>query len=158
MKELTLRHFFEGQISAADLEQDVAGSVKRHIDGNGTLFSQHQITDMPEEFTLIPEHLVQLVDAVRAGELSREALDAATFCLEASDRFDWDGDEPPGDRIPEALFLLGTPEINYPLTDDVLAQIRHYLVTGEMTLTRADRRAQRPVHVTEQVKIFEPGV
>ena len=158
MREVMVRQFFERQISAAELEREAAGSVSRRVDGNGTLHSQHRITAMTEEFVLTPEHLVQLVDAVRAGELSRDALDAITFCLEASDRFDWNGEEPPGDRIPDALFWLGTPEINYPLTDSVLAKIRHFLVTGSNALTRAEMRTQSSTRATEQVKIFEPGV
>ncbi len=39
-------------------------------------------------------------------------------------------DAPDADRIPEALFWLGTPEVNEPLTPRFLARVRQYLLTG----------------------------
>jgi hypothetical protein len=158
MKELTLRHFFEGHASAADLERDAAGSVERSVDGNGAQFAQHRITDMAGEFTVTTEHMLRLVDAVISGDLSSDAIDAIVFCLEASDRFIWDIEEDNGDRIADALFWLGTPEINYPLTPKVLQKIRQYLLTGEKTLTKADTRQQPTVRETLQEKIGERDV
>jgi hypothetical protein len=158
MKELTLRHFFEGHASAADLDRDAGGSMERRVDGNGTQFAQHRITDMAGEFTVTTEHMLRLVDAVISGELSFDALDAIAFCLEASDRFSWDIEEDNGDRIADALFWLGTPEINYPLTPNVLEKIRQYLLTGEKTLTRADTRQRPTIRETRQEKIGERDV
>ena len=155
MKEETVRRFFEGKASASDLEADATGSVESSTDDAGVRLSKHRITDMDGDFTVTPVHLIQLVDAVLAGELSAEALDATVFCLEASDRFDWDADEVPADRIPEALFLLGTPEINYPLTQSVLHKIRHYLLTGEQTLTEADGHRSPALRETQQTKVSD---
>jgi len=159
MKELTLRHFFEGEASAADLERDAAGSVERRVDGNGTQFARHRITDMAGDFTLTTQHMVRLVDAAINGQLSSDAVDAVAFCLEASNQFVWDVEKDNGDRIADALFWLGTPEINYPLTLTVLEKIRHYLLTGEKTLTRADAWKRRTIRETRQEKRFrDPGV
>ena len=58
----------------------------------------------------------------------------------AFERFLRDGDTPDGERVSDALFWLGNPEINYPLTPAVLSKVRHYLVTGENTLTYEDTR------------------
>lgn len=41
----------------------------------------------------------------------------------------------------DAVFWLGSPETNYPLTPAVLAKVRHYLLTSENTLTLADTRS-----------------
>jgi hypothetical protein len=158
MKELTLRLFFEGKASAADLERDTSGSVERSVDGNGTQFGRHRITDMAGEFTVTTGHMLRLVDAVISGELSSDALDAVAFCLEASDRFIWDIEEDDGDRIADALSWLGTPAINYPLTPSVLEKIRHYLLTGEKTLTRADSRQRPGIREVRQEKIAERDV
>ena len=155
MKEETVRRFFEGQASAKDLEADAAGSVESHLDEAGVRLSKHRITDMEENFTVTPAHLIQLVDTVLRGELSLEALDATVFCLVASDRFDWHAEEAPSDRIPEALFLLGTPEINYPLTDTVLGKIRHYLVSGHETLSETDGHKPSSLRETQQAKSWD---
>jgi hypothetical protein len=158
MKELTLLHFFEGHVSATELERDAAGSVTRHVDSAGVQFGAHRITNMDEDFTVTPNHLVCLLDAIRDGELTLDSVDAIAFCLEASDRFQWDADEEAGNRVASTLFWLGTPEINYPLTDSVLEKIRHYLMTGENTLTRADTRIRNRIRGTRQTKIFEQDV
>lgn len=140
VKEVVLRFFFQGHATVRELARDVAGSVSRQEPHGGPAVSRHRIEDMAVEFDLRPEHVVQLIDEVARGELSLEDLDAICFCLEASDRFVWDGDTPEGERVAEALFWLGTPEINYPLAPGVLAKVRHYLLTGENTLTRDDSR------------------
>jgi hypothetical protein len=150
MQETTVRRFFEGQAAAADLEQDVTGSVESYTDSAGTRFSRHRITDMQEEFALAPAHLITLVDAVLDAQLSLAVLDATVFCLEASDHFVWDAHASPADRIAQALFWLGTPEINYPLTHGVLRKIRHYLVTGEKTLTERDGEGLATLDETQQ--------
>lgn len=140
MKEVVLRLFFQGHATVQELARDVVGSVSRERPAGGPVISRHHIEDMAAEFDVKPEHIVRLIDAVTRGELSLEDLDAICFCLEASDRFVWSGDTPQGERVAEALFWLGTPEINYPLTPGVLAKVRHYLLTGENALTRDDSR------------------
>ena len=146
MKEIVLQHFFEGHASAEDLAADAAGAFERHVDSAGTVFSRLNAIPMNHEFAVSAEHIVKLVDAVLGAGLSLDALDAICFCLEASDSFTWDTDTADGERVAESLFWLGTPEINYALTPSVLTKIRHYLVSGENTLTQADvgERGKRP--------------
>ena len=146
MKEIVVQHFFEGHATVQELAADVAGAFDRRTDSAGAVFSQLRSTPMNHEFPVQSSHIFELVDAVRAGDLDLDALDAICFCLEASDHFTWDTDTTDGERIANALFWLGTPEINYPLTSAVINKIRHYLITGEETFTRDDLRpaAERP--------------
>ena len=146
MKEITLRHYLEGHATVEELAADTADAFDRLTDSAGTVFSQLRAIPMDREFAVTPDHVLKLVDDVRAGRLSLDALDAICFCLEASDSFTWDTDTADGERVAEALFWLGTPEVNYPLTPKVLGKVRHYLLTGEDTFTSDDLRppGQRP--------------
>jgi hypothetical protein len=143
MKEVVIRQFFEGHATAEELTADAKGAFDRHTDSAGTVFSQLRAVPMERDFALTPAHLVKLIDAVLNGVIDLEAIDAIAFCIEASDKFMWDADTPPGERVAEALHLLGTPEINYPLSPVVLGKIRHYLITGEKTLNRGDLAPKR---------------
>ena len=140
MKEIVLQHFFEGHATVEELAADTVHAFDRRTDSGGTVFSQLHALPMNHEFAVRSEHVLRLVDAVLAEQLSLDALDAICFCLEASDSFTWDTDTADGERMAEALFWLGTPEVNYPLTRSVLDKVRHYLLTGEETFTRDDLR------------------
>jgi len=72
-----------------------------------------------------------------AAELARDVV-GTRVADEPPERWLWDTDTPDGERVAEALFWLGTPEISYPLTPPVPAKVRHYLLTGENTLGEAD--------------------
>jgi hypothetical protein len=85
---------------------------------------------MAAAYSLTIPHLVRLLDDVINGKISLPAVDAVAFCLEASSRFTWSNDPPDAARIPEALFWLGTPEVNSPLTGPFLGRVRQYLLTG----------------------------
>jgi hypothetical protein len=93
---------------------------------------------MGSEFEVESRHLIRLVGAVADGTLALDLLGDLCFCMEVSDRFVWDMDTTEGERVGDAIFWLGTPEVNYPLTDTVLDKIRHYLSTGEDTLNEQD--------------------
>ena len=145
MKEDVLRQFFEGHVTATDLARDLVSAVERErVPPGAPGVSRVRITDMAEDFEVRPAHLVKIVDAALDGALGPDELEAIGFCLEASEHFVWDVDTPEGRRVADAAFWLDSPEINYPLTPAVLAKIRHYLVTGEDTLTRADARGKCP--------------
>jgi hypothetical protein len=141
VKEIVLQHFFEGHATAEELAADTVGAFDRQTDSAGTVFSQLRAIPMAHEFPVTSQHIIKLVDTVLAEQLTLDALDSICFCLEASDSFTWDTDSPDGERVAESLFWLGSPEVNYPLTDSVLKKVRHYLKTGEETFTRADLRA-----------------
>jgi hypothetical protein len=143
VKEVVLRDFFEGHAAAAELDTDVAGTQLREGPEGGPYVYRYRVLPMDREYALQPEHLVKLLDATAAGELQIQHLQIVCTWLEgAFDRFLRDVDTPGGERVADALFWLGTPEINYPLTPIVLSKIRHYLVTGEKLLTRADTRSR----------------
>jgi hypothetical protein len=143
VKEIVIQYFFEGHATVDELATDAADAFARHTDSAGTVFSQLRALPMNHDFAVTGQHIVKLVEAVQRADLSLDALDAIAFCLEASDHFTWDTDTSDGDRVARSLFLLGTPEVNYPLTERVLAKIHHYLVTGEETFTNDDLRPPR---------------
>ena len=138
MKEIVVRDFFDGLATARAVANELAvtrlaGEPRGfHSSGN------YRVEPMATTFALASEHVVRLVDAVTSGDLSADALDTLVFCLEAQpDRWLWDTDTPAGVRVANTLLWLGSPEINYPLSASVLAKIRHYLLTGENTLSDA---------------------
>jgi hypothetical protein len=139
LEEATVQAFFDGTVGV--------GTVARAIDGTIEVSSQgdvrrHHIKRMDGAYEVTPEDVMRLIDAMLANQLSPTDIDAIVFCLEASDHFMWDTDTPAGERIADALFWLGTPEINYPLTEAVLSKIRLYLLTGENTLEDEGPRAR----------------
>jgi hypothetical protein len=153
MKESVVHDFFAGRATARELAAEVVGAMERYTDSAGARHSRLRSIVAPSEFEVGAEHLLRLLDAVESGDLDLEALDTVCFCVEASDSFSWDADETEdGRRVAEALFLLGTPEINYPLTPVVLGKIRHLLLTGENTFTRDDLapRGPRPHLISER--------
>jgi hypothetical protein len=143
MDEITIRDFFEGRLAPSVLDRAWATAFQEEPRSDGTVVRRLRTTPLPVSFTVGTEHVIALVEAVQGDLLSLRALDAISFALEASDSFEWDTDTPDGERVAKGLFLLGTPEINYPLTPPVLAKIRHFLATGQDTLSRDDITGDR---------------
>ena len=142
MKEIVLRHFFDGYASADELRRDAAGMRYREGPDRGPHVYRYDVVPMAREFELRSSHLLKLLGAVESGSMGvRELEDLSSWLEGAMDRFLRDVDTEDGERVAGALFLLANPDINYPLTPRVLSKIRHYLTTGEKTLTRADRQA-----------------
>ena len=121
------------------MARDVAGTRAPGEPPGFRATANYRVEPMAGTFEVVPTHVARLVDAVLTGGLSLEDLGTIVFCLEAySERWLWDTDTPEGERVANALFWLGAPEINFPLTPAVLSKIRRYLVEGENTLTEAD--------------------
>jgi hypothetical protein len=140
VREIVVQRFFEGEATAQELAADAAHAFDRHTDSAGTVFSQLKAEPSDRDSPVAARDIIKLVEATENGEISLDALDAICFCIEASDHFTWDTDTPDGERVSRSLFWLGTPEVNYPLTESVLAKVKHYLRTGEETFTREDLR------------------
>ena len=142
MKEDLIRRFFTGESSPVDLEADFPGTVTVQNPGKTPLVRHFHFQPMIGEFTVEPRHVIKLIDAALARELGLETLQTIAGWLDARPNltFTWDGDGPEGERISDAVFWLGTPEINYPLTPEVLTKIRHYVLTGENLLTQRDTK------------------
>ena len=139
-----LRHYFEGHVAASELDEAAAGSVERRSGSDDVPIVEHHIDEMAVEFPVRANHIVKLIDDVLAKQISLPALDAVCFCLEATNHFVWDADTDEGKRVAAAVFWLGTPEINYPLTDDVLCKIRVYVESGNNALSVADTKQRKP--------------
>lgn len=134
MREVVLRLFFEGHATAAELARDLEGTRPEGEHWAFRASTNYRVEPMAVDFEIAPAHVVRVVDAALAGALTEDDLGTLCFALEFSSRFWWDADTPPGARVSEAIFWLGMPQVNYPLTADVLTRIRHYLETGENTL------------------------
>jgi len=110
MHEKILRTFFEGRCSAIELREDLAGTVKVEGDAH-----RYAIEDMDDDFQVRSEHLARVCDAVLAGDIEPEKLQAIGFCLVASDHFHWDTDTKDGEAVSRAVIEWSAPEINYTL-------------------------------------------
>ena len=133
MRELTLKQFFTGDVSAKVLAQDLMGSMITKGDR-----TKHPIEDMDEDFQVWPDHLIRLCDAVLGGEIEPEHLQSVGFCLVASEHFKFDTDTAEGDLADDTANDWSAPEINYPLTLTNVEKFRHRLVTGENLFTIDD--------------------
>jgi hypothetical protein len=111
MREDVLRQFFDGTVDAEALAADLADSL---VSRSKTV-TEHPIVDMENNFAVHPAHLIAVCDAVLAGELAPELLQAIGFCMVASDHFNWDTDTVEGNQVGEVLFDWSSPETNYPL-------------------------------------------
>jgi hypothetical protein len=125
VREETLKRFFQGEVSASDLAQDVAGSTETM----SSIASRISIEDMGSEFSITRPMLVSLTDAVLAGTLPPDALGTIGFALQASDKFVWDGDS--DELVANVISDWSCPEINYPLTLENIAKFRAWLTGAE---------------------------
>ena len=154
MNEATIRDFFEGITAATELDRAWAGAFVEEPSSDGTVVRRLRTVQLPQSYVVTPDHIAALVDAAKAATLSLRALDAICFSLEASDQFEWDTDTAEGERVAHALFWLGSPEVNYPLSTTVLEKIRRYVLTGQDTFTSDDLRGARgPKRITN---VWEP--
>jgi hypothetical protein len=74
---------------------------------------------------------------VIVGDLPADALHTIGFALEASDRFQWDGDE--DEVLANVIADWSCPEINYPLTVENVHRFRAWL-------TRTEPYPAKPIH------------
>ena len=150
MREEVLRRFFEGQATASELARDVTGSTKQV----SKLISRVGIEDMDTSFAVTRPMLVSLCDAVLGGALPPEVLRTIGFALQASDKFEWDGDE--DELVAEIIADWSCPEINYPLTPENVARFRNWLTEAEPYPSKPNQNVEfngRLVSVTEKKSI-----
>jgi len=134
MRADTLRAFFEDRVSAAALDAELRGAWRQSSSDSFQLL----MSDLSEDYSVTPEHLVKLCEAVLAMQLDPEALRAVGFGLIASGHFAWDGDTPDGERVASTLNDWASPEVNFRLDLGTVAKFRLRLLTGEDSFTRAD--------------------
>jgi hypothetical protein len=123
MREIVLRDFFLGSVTASVLARDVAGSKKKV----GAVEWVVEIEDMEGQFEVTRLMLVSLCDAVLSGQFPPEELSTIGFALAASDHFSWDGE----DLIGDVIYDWSSPEINYPPTLDSVRRFRNWLLELE---------------------------
>jgi hypothetical protein len=138
MREQILRDWLVGGVPTNDLLRDLEGTVEQ-VSPPGVIpvETQYRVTPMGEEFDVTAAHVTRVIDALLAGEIDLRALEPISFCLEMSDNLRCE-DNAEGDRALNVVSWLANPNINYALTPAVLNKMKHYLATGENTLTSAD--------------------
>ena len=121
MKEATLRDFFAGSVSPAQL----AAEVRDAVEPLGGTSRRVHIQDLPagEDVTVTTEMLVRLCDAVLAGSLPAGALETIAFAIVASEHIRWDDDE----LVGRVLYDWASPEINWELTPASIGMFREWL-------------------------------
>ena len=137
MHESVLRDYFLGLVDESRLSEDLAGSVvKTSYD-----VKTHYVTaDLAGDFEVNADHLIRLCDAFLTGKLRAEHLEMIGFALEASEQFVWDSEYADDDDSPvaETIHSWASPEINYPLTGEIIAKFRHLLLNGKNIFTSDD--------------------
>lgn len=120
------------------LSEDLADSaVKTSYD----VITCYVTDDLTEDFEVTARHLLLLCDAFLAGKLKAEHLELIGFALEMSEHFTWwddENSEAEDTPVAETLHAWASPEINYPLTVEIIAKFKHLLLTGESIFTRED--------------------
>jgi hypothetical protein len=150
MREEILRRFFQGEATASELAKDVAGSTKKV----SKLISRVGIEDMDTCFTVTRPMLISLCDAVLGRVLPAEELRTIGFALQASDKFEWDGDE--DELVAEVIADWSCPEINYPLTLENIVQFRNWLIEAEPYPSKPNQNVEfdgRLISITEKKSI-----
>ena len=133
MREEILKQFFDGEVGAALLSNDLVGSLITKGDS-----TSHPIEDMSGSFEVQPSHLIRLCDAVLDGEIKPKYLQAVGFCIVASDAFEYDTDRNEGNLVGETVLDWSAPMVHYPLTLQNIEKFRHRLATGENLFTISD--------------------
>jgi len=129
-----LKGFFDGRVCAADLAREAARAETLFAEG------EHEplANDLAGDFTVRPDHLVALCDAVSSGEMRACQLEVLAAVLVRSERFTWDPRTPEGALVSRVIYAWEAPEINYVLTPATAAKFRHLLATGEDRFGDAD--------------------
>lgn len=105
---------------------------------------------MRDEFSVTRQMAVRLCDAVLKNELPAEALATIGFCLIASDKFTFDGDDDP--ILADVIADWSCPEVNYALTLENVERFRKWLLGMEPYPEKPPLRESngRVVSVTEK--------
>jgi hypothetical protein len=130
MHEEILRRFFQGELDAPALAEDLIGSMV-----TSASITKHPIEEMSKSFQVRPEHLTLLCDAVLRGEIDPKRLQAIGFCIIASDNFEYDPDTSEVDLVDDIVSAWSVPEINYPLTKENVKKFRGWLTSGSDPFT-----------------------
>lgn len=133
MREIILHKFFEGEITAADLANDLDGSQER-IGYDSTNIYVDRVES--GSYKVRKQHLIALCDAFMAGDISSKGLNTIGFALMFSDFFEWDNDSKEGSIIAEVVSDWDNTSIGYEITDKNVWHWRQYLDTGFVNLDK----------------------
>jgi hypothetical protein len=125
LNEATLRDFFQGKSSVAELAAEAVASTQQV--GPQTFHVHVVELEGDEEFVIDAPMLVRLCDAVLTGNLPATCLEPIGFALVCSEHFHWVEED---NLVPRVLYDWASPEINWELTTESVGMFRGWL-TGE---------------------------
>jgi hypothetical protein len=138
MNAIAIIDFLEGRASAKVLNADLRDAWEQ----NGVSSFTLRMKDLNSDYRVGAAHLVKICDAVLAGDLQAESLEAIGFAMIASRHFQWDTETPEGEIVAETLHDWAAPGVNYRLDLGTIQKFRHRLLTRESTFN--DEDIERP--------------
>jgi len=123
--EATLRDFFRRTASGRQLAAEAATATEQT---GAKTFRVHVVKlEGNDEFIVDRSMLVDLCDAVLAGDVPPACLEPIGFALVFSEHLRWAEED---DLVPDILYDWASPEINWELTTENVRMFRGWL-TGE---------------------------
>jgi hypothetical protein len=142
VNEQLLADFLNGSVTPEELGPELLRARVAPDTPSFRTNANYRVTPLAHPVDVTVAGVDRLVAAVEAGRLTEEQVGIAAFLLESGlQRFVWDTDTVDGERVADALFWLGMPGINYPLTPELLGAMRLFLRTGERSMGLAPRGA-----------------
>lgn len=133
MKESILKKYFENEISANQLADDLKYSKEK----TGFDTTSVTIERLEEgEFAIEKEHLVTLCDDYLNEKITNENLSIIGFALMGSDYFQWDGETKSGETISQVIFDWTNEIIGYDINRKNVLLWKEYLENGYYCLDK----------------------
>ena len=133
MKESVLKKYFENQISAELLAEDLNESQQK----TGYDTTSVTIESLNNgEFEIEKEHLIKLCEDYLNKQISSKDLNTIGFALMFSDFFHWDNDTKSGEAISEVISDWDNENIGYDINRKNVQLWKEYLETGNYCLDK----------------------
>lgn len=133
MKESILKKYFENQISAKELAEDLKDSQQRTGDDT-TSVTIDFLKD--GEFEIEKKHLVKLCEDYLNKQITNEDLNTIGFVLMFSDFFHWDNETKSGEIISQVIFDWDNENIGYDINQKNIQLWKKYLETSNYCLDK----------------------
>ncbi len=119
MHTTLLRDFLAGRVGSR--------ALRRALEADAASPAAARDAGAELAFEIFPRHLVQLCDAVLAGELDPTHLEPIGLCLHESGRFAWEFPHPDGRVVEEVLTRWARRDPGRPLTRETVLEFRRWV-------------------------------